>query len=420
MRNLIIIITVLLTQGVSAQFDIISQSDPTRRFRSLELMNDSVFIFGDENGTGVIAKSPFSFATESTQNAQSNGSFFESSRYNNSIFGFGLNSTYNLLNYNQNTFSFDETALTFPMGGNEFALCFIDSLTGFFAYQDAGAGLFKTTDKGQTWVEQLDTSYLIHPTGVIGAGDLVYENDTLFGISGIVIVSSHNKGNTWYRNIISNYNGSYKSIDKRNNLMICAGIGYNSSQGVNFGAIAMSYDYGDTWITHDFNDMNRFEDVVIVNDSVIYAVGRGVGQYESIYKSTDAGLTWQLQYFNQAPTSTVHLNKIKCLDEDNCIACGENGLIVKSASWNWVSVKEEANIESNINIYPNPSSSIFNIESEHVIESFQVLDQLGKEILFQNSNSMKIQVDLNGFSKGIYFVRIEANGYEVVEKLIKE
>lgn len=74
-------------------------------------------------------------------------------------------------------------------------------------------------------------------------------------------------------------------------------------------------------------------------------------------------------------------------------------------------------------VYPNPSSSIFNIATQNItIDSVQVFDVLGKQInvTFNSSNSNNLQLDLTNASTGIYFVKIKSNNQEVTKKITKK
>ncbi|MCW3077118.1 MAG: hypothetical protein JWO32_1727, partial [Bacteroidetes bacterium] len=71
-------------------------------------------------------------------------------------------------------------------------------------------------------------------------------------------------------------------------------------------------------------------------------------------------------------------------------------------------------------IYPNPSSSIFQIkcQSDCVI---QVINSLGKTILtdaFKEMNNKSI--DLSNYTNGVYFIEITSNKKKEVKKIIKQ
>jgi hypothetical protein len=61
---------------------------------------------------------------------------------------------------------------------------------------------------------------------------------------------------------------------------------------------------------------------------------------------------------------------------------------------------------SDVNIYPNPSNGMFNINSSKPIKEINIYNIIGKQILTENPSSAKLTLDLTGFDKGIYFVNI--------------
>ena len=79
-------------------------------------------------------------------------------------------------------------------------------------------------------------------------------------------------------------------------------------------------------------------------------------------------------------------------------------------------------LESQINVYPNPSNGKFNIEvpQSFNIALLSVCDLMGKEIYSQNfsGQNSKYLLDLNGLSKGIYLLKIESKDQTVSKKLL--
>ncbi len=78
----------------------------------------------------------------------------------------------------------------------------------------------------------------------------------------------------------------------------------------------------------------------------------------------------------------------------------------------------------NIAIFPNPSAAIFNISSGNKkIDSVEVYDVSGKIILTKvNTASVineQVSLDLTNVAKGIYFVKIYADGLNTVKRIIK-
>ena len=81
-------------------------------------------------------------------------------------------------------------------------------------------------------------------------------------------------------------------------------------------------------------------------------------------------------------------------------------------------------ISDHIKIYPNPSEDIFYIEIDYHKEQdmeLDVVNSLGK-IVFStklvNNESYKINIDLNTFSKGVYFLNIKTDKDFYIKKLV--
>jgi uncharacterized repeat protein (TIGR01451 family) len=77
-------------------------------------------------------------------------------------------------------------------------------------------------------------------------------------------------------------------------------------------------------------------------------------------------------------------------------------------------LKSASNNQSDFLIYPNPSNGIFNFKDTKNLKQVEVYNLLGEQILAQGNQK---QINLSGFSKGIYYARI--NG-ELVVKLVKD
>ena len=72
------------------------------------------------------------------------------------------------------------------------------------------------------------------------------------------------------------------------------------------------------------------------------------------------------------------------------------------------------------NVYPNPSNNVWNIQTNNtIINSVQVFDMLGKQVLSLNPRSAEAQIDASTLNIGLYFVRIESNSGIKTIKLIK-
>lgn len=82
----------------------------------------------------------------------------------------------------------------------------------------------------------------------------------------------------------------------------------------------------------------------------------------------------------------------------------------------------EDNVKSNLSIYPNPVSSILNvdyIEPFNWIKVYDINKRILKKIDF-DSNKQQLQIDVTDFSKGLYFLEIQSNGKIDIQKFIKK
>jgi len=68
-------------------------------------------------------------------------------------------------------------------------------------------------------------------------------------------------------------------------------------------------------------------------------------------------------------------------------------------------------------IYPVPTKSVLNISTNHVINSIEVFDLLGKRIMHLESPSNKI--DVSSLSKGMYLLKIQTENKTVLKRIIK-
>ncbi|MFK7775916.1 MAG: T9SS type A sorting domain-containing protein [Saprospiraceae bacterium] len=77
--------------------------------------------------------------------------------------------------------------------------------------------------------------------------------------------------------------------------------------------------------------------------------------------------------------------------------------------------------EANIQISPNPTSDILNVKMENPSKAnFSIFDIYGKKVLERMEvNQNEIQISTSNFSSGVYFLKIEMDGKELVKKFIK-
>lgn len=78
---------------------------------------------------------------------------------------------------------------------------------------------------------------------------------------------------------------------------------------------------------------------------------------------------------------------------------------------------------NDVMVYPNPSKGIFNISlGTTPAQKIEVFDINGRLILSQNKfdNNFETKINLTNASTGIYFIKIEVNGQNIVKRIVKE
>jgi photosystem II stability/assembly factor-like uncharacterized protein len=89
------------------------------------------------------------------------------------------------------------------------------------------------------------------------------------------------------------------------------------------GVILRSADLGSTWkrLHVPDGDTLNFRGVAAFDSNVAYVVSVGLSEKSRIYKTTDAGETWKLQYADER--KDFFLDAIACLSRTHCFALGD-------------------------------------------------------------------------------------------------
>lgn len=109
-------------------------------------------------------------------------------------------------------------------------------------------------------------------------------------------------------------------------------------------------------------------------------------QTASLYPSNNPQLGWGILNFGQAYNNIT-------------LATGENA------------------VKSSVKIYPNPATDIFTIETADKIISVELFNTLGQRV--QTFKAEKVN-PIEKLSSGVYFVKIQTDKGEVIEKLVKK
>lgn len=80
---------------------------------------------------------------------------------------------------------------------------------------------------------------------------------------------------------------------------------------------------------------------------------------------------------------------------------------------------EDNDLSSGVSVYPNPTSSVLNIDAKKEIISVKLNDVSGKSILSKKSNALKETLNIQHLPKGVYILTVEMKGQTTTKKIIK-
>jgi len=333
-----------------------------------------------------------------------------------------------------------DTLLRTPNGGTQWFKSIgpiteaVDMVTPRIGWA-AGGGIYKTTNGGVTWVEQL-FGYAM--TGISFV-------DTLRGLavgwSGIVLRTT-NGGSMWVQET-TNVKRDLFDVCMADSLHAWA-CGYDG--GVDTFSIIVSRDGGQTWTrqripnggTYDLHGIS-FSDTLhglaVGGNSSIYRTDNGGALWAEVYpgikekadvvlvdslwgwlvgspylpdgsliqQTTDGGMTW----ITQTPGTNQRLFGVSFVDRRNGWAVGDNGTILHTSDGGaWVEEEPEGRrqkTEGRITIRPNPFTDFASIP-DHAGERFALFDITGRLMGFYHGD--RIGGDLKA---GVYFIKPEGN-----------
>jgi photosystem II stability/assembly factor-like uncharacterized protein len=345
--------------------------------------------------------------------------------------------------------------VTSPAATNINKIFFPATGTATTGWAGGVSGLFKTTNAGDNWTQQLsgsviaDVNFTDLNTGlVISSGTSVSKttnggtnftaanftsngaihgaaiaptNGTIFYILGTdntndstFIFKSTNAGTSWSQ--VFRTPGFYFAI-----------FFVNTTTGImcgDLGKIKRTTDAGVTWTSISSGTTNDLLGIQFISTTKVYISG----QTGTILKSTNGGLNWVQQVSN----TTANLRSIFVYPTDDFgFAAGQAGIIVRTTNGGVVTgfVQNENEVPQNYSLqqnYPNPFNPSTNIKFSIVnagIVQIKVYDMLGKEratLVNQNlsAGTYKTEFDASALPSGTYFYRITAAGYTETRKMI--
>jgi hypothetical protein len=120
-------------------------------------------------------------------------------------------------------------------------------------------------------------------------------------------------------------------------------------------------------------------------------------------------------------------NSINCLFEDQLY--WSTGTNTPWGSWTFIhgnpgfdvtNVNESKQIESNLKIYPSPTSNYINLEWPNEVYSLQILNIQGQIFHELNNIDGHQNIDVSFLPSGIYFIKVNYNKVNQIIRFIKQ
>lgn len=287
----------------------------------------------------------------------------------------------------------------FPTSNVGYAVGIDTTMFGNFGYQTAVA---KTTDGGATWSL---VTYV--PEEIEYFKKVVYFKsiDTGYVCTFMGTYKTTNGGSTWTLDV---------NAPRQNIRFLNANFGYGIDDSF---TLYKTYNAGNTWTTINLSStgIEIPSDVYFITPDTGFIVSYNFTFSGKLHRSVNGGINWQQQITSSNPIYSVHF-----YNNTTGYAAGENGKIYKYGST--VGWSEISNTEILMNIYPNPTTSILNINIlQNITHGMQCLiyDISGKEVFNNTIINNQLTIDLSPLENGIYFLELgTANKHKRI-KIVK-
>ena len=74
---------------------------------------------------------------------------------------------------------------------------------------------------------------------------------------------------------------------------------------------------------------------------------------------------------------------------------------------------------SNVNIYSNPAQEVLQLKADLPMIEVEIIDAFGKIVNRYTPNSSNLQIPLESFNKGLYFLRISSSDGYSTRRFVK-
>ncbi len=268
------------------------------------------------------------------------------------------------------------------------------------------------------------------PFGPLGSAASSTVNDKIY--FGIGLDSNQNQQNIWWMyNPLTDTWTQKASFPGTSRLH---GVSFKSKDRIFFGlGITTSYTlFADLWLyqisTDTWVQKSDFPGGARQDAASFYVGDNGyiVGGYSTQLKKD----VWEYNYFTDTWTNVGDFtggyrrdNTGFCIGDKGYCGFGVSNISDYNFDlWEFTAFTDinENNCKSEaFMIFPNPASSILNIQSNN-IQKIEIYDVSGKQILNENKSGKSVILNIDNYSTGIYFVKIYTTEETFITKLFKK
>ena len=294
------------------------------------------------------------------------------------------------------------SAVTSPVTADFRCVFFVSASIGFIGggVSSTSAAIIKTTDGGATW-----SSLTTGTSNVIYS---IYFTSAMIGYACDdhgVIINTTDGGTTW-TSLTSGTTNWLQSL-----YFTSLTTGYAAGRN---GTILKTTNAGVSWSALTTGSTDLLGSIRFLDANNGYASGGNIaGNTSTILKTHDAGATWTVE-----STSSTRQWSVSIPSFNAGYSCGLGGSIIKTTGID-AGINEMQNTSS-FTIAPNPCTlyTTLNFSDEQRNATVNIIDALGRLVMTQKVTSKSVTLDMSGYSKGVYFVRIQDDKKNIINRKI--
>ena len=94
--------------------------------------------------------------------------------------------------------------------------------------------------------------------------------------------------------------------------------------------------------------------------------------------------------------------------------------LATSATCTQLATEEISVKETDMQFYPNPVEDVLNIKTKESLKTYEVISAVGQQVKRGTFTAKDYIINMQGLTKGIYFVKVFTDKVSVVEKVVKK